>query len=446
MLESVREYAREKLLDSGEAERLRKRHFEHFFHLVVDRPQWSAGGPAAARMANDYENIRAALEWIETDAHGREQELLFVGSMFGAAVARGRIAELRRSVTKALARSDPGAPTLGRARALLAAGELAGMQGEGEGDTYLVEEAVGLLRTLGDKRELAYALIMLSRASFPDQEAAERALGEARDLLEATGELWGQAFLPFILGDGALVRGDYAVARRAHAESLARFREMGDLFYASNSLLSLGRLACVDGDHETARALVEEALAIRRGREGDTRWSVALALNSLGEVERCAGDPAAGAASFDEALRYGRELGDDAVVSWSLHNLGHVALHAGDLWTAANRFRESLALRRRAGPSVNFAAELAGLAAVGVRGGAFAGAARLYGAVAAMLETAHAVLPPADDQVRQADLAAIHVALDPQAEVAAFDAGRAATSAEIDQLAGAIPTTIVAGR
>ncbi|HTJ59997.1 MAG TPA: tetratricopeptide repeat protein [Candidatus Saccharimonadales bacterium] len=445
MLESVREYAREKLIDSGEMKRLRQRHVEYFFHIVVDAPQWNVGNSAAMRAADDYENMRAALEWIETEPDGSDRELLLAGSMFGPAVAHGRIAELRRSVTRALARSDPSARTIGRARALLAAGLLAGMQGDGTGDTSrIVEEAVGLLRELGEKRELAYALLMRSRGAFMDQAAADRALGEARALLEETGEVWGQAFLPFILGDAAIERGDYAAARREHAESLDRFREMGDLLYASNSLLSLGRLACLDGAHDRARALVGEALAIRRGRSGDTRWSVALALNSLGEVERCAGDPPAGVAAIEEALRYGRELGDDALVSWSLHNLGHVALHRGDLRTAAARFRESIAIRRRPGPSPNFAAGLAGLAAVGVRAGAFVDAARLHGAVAAMLDTSHAVLPPADDQVRRADLAAIHAALDPQAEVAAFDSGRAATSPEIDRMAAAIAIAIAA--
>jgi predicted ATPase/class 3 adenylate cyclase len=445
MLESVREYAREKLLDSGETELLRRRHLDHFFHVIVDAPSWNAGSPAAMRTAEDYENLRAALEWIETDPHGRERELLLVGSMFGPAVARGRIAELRQSVAHALAHSDPTAPTLGRARALLAAGQLAGMQGEGAGDADLAQEAVGLLRSLGEKLELAYALLILARAVSTDQAAAERAVREATAVLEEAGDPWSQAFVPFLLGDAALARGDHAAARRHHSESLARFRKMGDEFFASNALLSLGRLACVDGDHERARTLVEEALAIRRGRDGDTRWSVALALNSLGEVARCAGDPAAGAASFEQALGYARELGDDALVSWSLHNLGHVALHANDLGAAAARFRESVAFRRRAGPSLNFATGLAGLAGVAVRAGTFPEAARLHGAVGAMLESQHVVLPPADAEVRRADLAAIHAALDPQAESAAFEAGRAATPAEVDRMAAAIATAFVAG-
>jgi predicted ATPase/class 3 adenylate cyclase len=386
MLESMREYAREKLIDAGETELVRDRHLEYFFHFVVDAPQWNSANPQARRGADEYENLQAALERIQGDAAGAERELLFVGSMLGAAVQRGRVADLLRNVTHALERSDPRARTLGRARALLVAGQLRGMQGEENIDPRLAEEAVALLRTLGQKRELAFALLVHARAQLPDQAAASRAIGEARALLDEVGDAWAQAFISFLLGDAALEHGDYAAARRLHTEALTRFRALGEQDYASNTLLSLGRLACAEGDHEKARALVEEALAIRRRRSGDNRWIVAVALNSVAEVARCAGDPSAGKAPLDEALRYGRELRDDALLSWSLHNLGHLALHSGDLWNAAARFRESLAIRRRAGPSLNVAAGLAGLAAVAVRAGRFVEAARLHGAVAAMLE------------------------------------------------------------
>jgi len=132
-------------------------------------------------------------------------------------------------------------------------------------------------------------------------------------------------------------------------------------------------------------------------------------------------------------------------VSWALHNLGHIALDAGDLWTAATRFRESIALRRRGGPTLNYAAGLAGLAAVAFRSGALVDAARLYGAVASMLDTTHTVLAPADEHVRSADLAAVHAVLDRQGEVAALEGGRTATPAEIDSLAAAIATKIASG-
>src|SRR5258706_1181906 len=100
MLETIREYAREKLVDSGEADTLRRLHFEHFFRTSTDHALWfSPSGPE--RIGIEYDNLRAALEWIEADpnASGGDQVLLLAGSMYGPAVGRGRMGELRQILT-----------------------------------------------------------------------------------------------------------------------------------------------------------------------------------------------------------------------------------------------------------------------------------------------------------------------------------------------------------
>jgi non-specific serine/threonine protein kinase len=156
-----------------------------------------------------------------------------------------------------------------------------------------------------------------------------------------------------------------------------------------------------------------------------------MALDSLGEIARCEGDPAGGTASFEEALGYGRALDDDLIIAWSLHNLGHVALHQGELAAADAQFRESLRLRWQWGPGVNVAAGLAGLASIAAREGKLTDAARLLGAVDGMLESTHRVLAPADAQARQRDLTDIRSRLDDRSFDLAFGEGRAA---KLDQL------------
>ena len=148
----------------------------------------------------------------------------------------------------------------------------------------------------------------------------------------------------------------------------------------------------------------EEALAIRKGLDLDNPWQTAMALISLGEVDRCAGDAARGARWFEQALATGRGLGDDMIVAWALHNLGHVALQAGDLLAAKTRFQDSLVLRRRLGSGGDIAAGLAGMASVALREGDREEAFRLFGEVDRMLASTHSVLPPADELVRKADL------------------------------------------
>jgi predicted ATPase/class 3 adenylate cyclase len=437
MLETIREYAREKLVDSGEAPTLRQRHFEYFFHYVVDRPLWNQmRGITPLSHGIEYENFRAALEWIEAEPNSDDQGLLFAASMIGAASSRGRIGELRRILTDMLARSDPATRTNGRARALLSAATLAGMQGDIQVAAPLGAEAVELLRTLGHKHELAFALISMARN--PEPEASKRAIDESRALFEELGDIWGVAMLMFVVGDGALQRGDYGAARSAHTESLAMFRQIGDLQLTTNPLVSLGRIASVDGDYVRARALVEEALAIRRRPELDNPWQIAVALISLGEVDRCEGEAARGLRLFEQALATGRELADDMIIAWAFHNLGHVALQAGDLSEAAVRFRASLLLRWRSGPGGDVAAGLAGMASVAVREGRITEAVELFGAVDGMLEATHHVLPPADELVRSSELKAIHQKLDDPAFDAAFSRGRAVKLEHLEAMANAV--------
>ena len=446
MLETVREYAREKLVDSGDAPTLRQRHVDHFLAFAADNALLVRGLGSAelVRAVIEYDNLLAAREWIKDEPIGSERELLLAGSMFSIASALGRVPELRQILAAALHRSDPTARTLGRARALFATAQLAAIQDDRPTARAVAAEAVGLLRTLGQPRELAYALMVLAIVVAPDVAASASAINEARAIFEECGDTWSLGLLEYILADVALQRGDYAAARSGHTESRALFRESGDLQWSTSPLISLGRIACVEGDYARARALVEEALVIRRQNEFDNHWSLAIALNSLGEIDRCEGNSSGAAPLFEEALRYGRVLGDEPIIAWSIHNLGHVALQDHELVTAAARFGESLVIRRRGDPGANVAAGLAGLAGVAARVGSLTEAAWLFGAVDAMLETTHTVLPPVDELVRQADLATIRARLDPDAVAAALNSGRAATPEDVEKVAKRISSAVTA--
>ena len=432
MLETIREYAREKLVVSGEAPALRQRHFEYFFHYASDRPLWGRSNDGI-----EYENMRAALEWIETEPNSADQYVLFVASIIFPAMVRGRAGELQEILTAALARSDTPEQGLGRARGLNAAAMLADMQGDQEVAVHRAMEAIPLFRALGKPLELAFALIM-TRGTFLDPDASRRAMHEARALVEEFGDEWGKGMLRLYTADIALRRGDYEAARSPLVESLKLFKQIGDVNQSTGSLIGLGRLACIDGEYAHARTLVEEALAIRQRPEFDNPRRIALVLIPLGEIDRCAGDPVRGTPSFEQALAIGRDLVDDKLVGWSLHNLGHVALHSGDVAVAGARFRESLMLRWRLGPGSEVAAGLAGTAGVALCVGMERQAVQLFGAAEAMLESTGFVLLPADERVRRVDLAAIRLQLDDGAFVAAFSEGYAAKFEDLEAMTNSV--------
>jgi predicted ATPase/class 3 adenylate cyclase len=438
MLETIREYAREKLVDSGEAPAIRQRHFEHFFHYATVVPLWPRSTPGLRlNYGIEYENLRAALEWIEAEPDSADRHLFFLASIVGAAIARGRGGELRQSLAAALARSNPNAQTHARASGLLATAILADMQRDHQVSVPLAEEAASLYRTLGLKRQLAVALILTARGA-PDRDASRRAASESRELFKEIGDRWGTGMYLMFTADSAFRRGDYDTARSSLSESLTLVKEIGDLTNIIGSLVGLGRLACIDGDYPSARALVEEGLAIGRRPDFDNPRRIAVTLISLGEIDRCEGNPAHGAPSFEQALATGRELGEELIVGWSLHNLGHVALHSGDLASASARFRESLLMRWQLGPGYELASGLAGIAGLALRKGQLTEAVRLFGAAAGMLESGGFVLPQADELVRRADLSAIHSRLDDFAFDAALREGHSVKFENLEAMADAV--------
>ena len=132
-----------------------------------------------------------------------------------------------------------------------------------------------------------------------------------------------------------------------------------------------------------------------RRRDGSD-WYLAIALVSLGEVERCASDDARAEPLFSEALAIFRGLSAEAQIAWSLHNLGHIALRAGDRQAAAPLFTEALTIRHRHKYAHGIASELAAFGELRALAGDYEAAARLFGAAEALLERAHSVLAPAD--------------------------------------------------
>jgi hypothetical protein len=193
MLETIREYALERLAESDEAARIRGRHADAFGRLAeaAYRHRLDAEAEWSARLDQDHDDLRVALDWLAgTDP---DAGLELAGALGWYWFSHGHIAEGDARLEAALAASGTAGPS--RARALSAAGSLAARSGRVEAGRAMAEDAVARWKGLGDERETAAALDALGWLLFYDANdgpASLEAFEEALSIWQALGDEPGQ--------------------------------------------------------------------------------------------------------------------------------------------------------------------------------------------------------------------------------------------------------------
>lgn len=296
MLETIHEYARERLAARHEAKAIRHAHAVAFLALAEVAEAALTGPHQAAwltRLDLDHDNLRAALAWAMAQGEAAAA-LHLAGALWRFWQMRGHLREGRRWLAAALALPAEGI-LAARARALNAAGVLAFQQGEYAASRALIHEDLALRRALGDERGLAQALNNLGvLARTEGQLAAARTLHEeSLAIRQALGDRWGIAQALNNLGVLARVRGEFARAQVLHAESLAIRRDLGDERGIIVALIYLGLVARARGDHLVARARYAESLAAARALGNlpliaEALEGIALAVSACGDALRAA--------------------------------------------------------------------------------------------------------------------------------------------------------------
>lgn len=285
MLETVREYALERLEASGEEESVRQAHAEHYLTLAEEAEPELRGPRQVAwmeRLDTEQGNLRSAMRWL------LEQEKLEKAVRLGWALwvfwwIRGHFTEGRPLMDVALSKGKD-MPAALRAKASFVAGTMALGQADFESAAALLEESLALFRELGDGRGTAYALgsAGIAAARQGQHERAIACFEEGRDLFLEAGARWEAAF---ILGFSAMVwlsRGDPERAKPLAERGLALLREGGDRQAISVTLYALAEVAQREDDHERARALLEEGLEL--SAEVGHETNVAHCLEGLAAV------------------------------------------------------------------------------------------------------------------------------------------------------------------
>jgi predicted ATPase len=337
-LQIIREFAQERLKESGEEPALRERHAEFFLNFAEEAAPYltsAARWEWIERLGADYWNLIAALEW--TLANRPEWCLRLAGALGWFWFVRGYVADGRSWVERALAAPDTAARTAERARALHWAAGLAFAQGDFIAAQEPDEQSVAIYRELGDQRGLAYGL-HLSGAIVGQRGGPESlpALEDSVRLFRAVGDRWGLALAVSGLGDGVMLTGDLARAHTLYEESLALYQEEGDIWGRATVLQSLALLVWTEGDLAAAGALYEESAQLARTL-GD-KWDLARALTGAAAVAIQHENLESARAQAAEALRLWRELGNRPGMALALGGLAGVAAVEGDAGRAGRLF------------------------------------------------------------------------------------------------------------
>jgi predicted ATPase/DNA-binding CsgD family transcriptional regulator len=329
LLETVRQYAREKLQAAGEGDRLRARHL-HFFLRLAQEAEPELRGPDQIAWLNQLEteldNLRAAMDYSQAAGTSAAAEAgLRIAVELGVFwYLRGHWREAGAWVEAALARHNVPERSLVRAEALTMGNDLALARSR-------AEESVEIFREAGTpaRRGLAYALITLGgiRHGQADFGPKLTLFEESAALFRELGDKWGLAFALHTLANTL--------------DPLVNYEPRGE----ANAPAPLPHLEpAARNDHTAEHALFEESLALFR--ELGDRWAQASVLDSMGHTYFCWGKLEAARAIYNELIQIWREFGVEGAVAYALIHLGRDALAQDELDQAAMYCEKSLSVLR----------------------------------------------------------------------------------------------------
>jgi non-specific serine/threonine protein kinase len=351
-LETIRQYAAEKLVASAEATSARDRH-RAWYATLAEQAEPELNGPDSLVWLNQLElahdNLRAALDWSgETNpAHGVQ----LAGCLWRFWGQRGYLTEGRRRLRQALERAwafpspVPASATSGKdraasaseyrtdqhlARALIGAGLLADFQGDFPEAKVLLEAGSAVYRRIDDRLGTAMALRALGGCLLRGGTASDQVKGileESLELARRSGDRRRIAGAIVSLGHLAAREHDYAGARALIEEGLAIFRHVGDARGVGASLWALGWLALDGHDANRAEQCFQEGLTIAQ-RLGNNQ-GLGFAFLGFAAVARARGDLSRSRRLLEETVRLFQETGNSSVYG-AIGFLGDVAILLGD--------------------------------------------------------------------------------------------------------------------
>lgn len=360
LLETLRQFARDRLSSQDDAVDVRRRHVRHYVSLAEAAEPNLVGatqGEWLDRLEAEHDDLRAALRWA-MEMSVAEQCLRLTGALWRFWFVRGYLGEGLRWSEEAIAvaKSDLSQP---KTRAMAAnpflpkvlngAGVLAHYRGDYGKAARLCGEGLAVSRQLGDQLGVADALngLALVARSGGNFQAASTMYEESLAILRLAGSAAHLAYTLGYSGYTIWCLGDLTTARRRYDESLALYQTLGDRAGIATALVMQGLWAHHAGDYRTARIHFEQALGLFLA-VGDRR-SIARTVRNLADVALAQANYANALELYDESLIRFRELGDKYFIALCLLGFGYLNGRHGNLDRAATLLGAGAALRTTIG-------------------------------------------------------------------------------------------------
>jgi predicted ATPase/uncharacterized protein HemY len=421
LLETIRQYAQEKLGPTEQRQTLRQRHLNYFLHLAEQAEPALFGPDQAAwlqRLDQELDNLRLALKWaLETD---REAGIRLITTVWpfwdGRYVSTGEA-----WLVKLLAQAELIAPDI-NAQAFWVSGRFNYRLGHFDRARLLLEKSLALYRDLGDPQGLARCHLFMTQ--FMELEERQTMLLDYLAHFRASGDKLGAAEVLRYLGGFAGQQNNYEQARLYLRESESLYRELGHLAGIADVLNTLGTLAIWQEDYDGARPLLEEGLAI--DDELGSRSSSSILLH-LGILHFRRGDDQRARTYLEKGLSLSQQTGEYPTSCWILAHLGYVCLREGELAQARHFFLKSLHKFREMEYKIGVDFTLEGLASLAVSQKQPARAVRLFAWTEATRAAMQNPRPPSEQADVARDMAAIREMMNEEAYAAAYAEGKAMT-------------------
>jgi predicted ATPase/DNA-binding NarL/FixJ family response regulator len=431
MLDVVREFAGDRLEESGEAEEIRRRHAA-WCEALVDSAQAALGSALQQRwliqLDAEHDNLRAAMRRAKRSGNAEALARL-AGGLWRFWYGRGYLTEGRRWLLEALALAND-VPARDRLQLLLGIAALAHAQGQGERAVAFLDEGLALAQREEDRHGLALALNLLGVVAR-DRGEYDRAVASLEESLahfRALDDSWGIALTINSLAVLLQRRGQYDRTAEMLKESADLASARGDQWGTAQALSNMAHLAHRQGRFQHAADLYERSVDLYRVI-GDRRGE-SDSLTNLGRIAERLGDPERAIALHQQSLVATRQLGDRRGTATTLSNLAVAYLRRGDPDEAERAGREGLVLRQQMGDQEGIATSLERLAEVAVARKQVERAVRLWAAAAALRDVIGAPLAPAERASYDVIATAARSALPGDRYSAVWAAGRALSAPE----------------